>query len=154
MPCVSIHFLIPFTRHNAFADELVIRKVRGLTLLKGMTFWWLKTKKIRNILLYWENYGCEAWRNLYTYLETYHCRVAVVGGHGETYMGTGTLMVVGVAVVGKSRETCTWTRRPMAAGGAVVARTRETYTCTRRPMFAGVWILNVNWQQWLFAQVV
>ena len=27
--------------------------------------------------------------------------------HGETYMGTGTLMVVGVAVVGKSRETCT-----------------------------------------------
>ena len=32
--------------------------------------------------------------------------------------------------------------------------TRETYTCTRRPMFAGVWILNVNWQQWLFAQVV
>ena len=70
------------------------------------------------------------------------------------HMGTGTLMVVGVAVVGKSRETCTSKRRPMAAGGAVVARTRETYTCTRRPMFAGVWILNVNWQQWLFAQVV
>ena len=44
---------------------------------------------------------------IYTYLETYHCRVAVVGGHGETYMGTGTLMVVGVAVVRKSRETCT-----------------------------------------------
>ena len=44
---------------------------------------------------------------LYTYLETYYCRVAVVGEHGETYMGTGTLMVVGVAVVGKSRETCT-----------------------------------------------
>ena len=42
----------------------------------------------------------------------------------------------------------------MAAGDAVVARTRETYTCTRRPTFAGVWILNVNWQQWLFAQVV
>ena len=42
----------------------------------------------------------------------------------------------------------------MAAGGAVVARTRETYTRTRRPMFAGVWILDVNWQQWLFAQVV
>ena len=30
----------------------------------------------------------------------------MVGGHGETSMGTGTLMVVGVAVVGKSRETC------------------------------------------------
>ena len=30
----------------------------------------------------------------------------MVGGHSETYMGTGTLMVVGVAVVGKSRETC------------------------------------------------
>ena len=45
--------------------------------------------------------------HIYTYLETYHCRVAVVGGHGETYMGTGTLMVVGVAVVRKSRETCT-----------------------------------------------
>ena len=43
----------------------------------------------------------------YTYLETHHCRVAVVGGHGESYMGTGTRMVVGVAVVGKSRETCT-----------------------------------------------
>ena len=28
----------------------------------------------------------------------------MVGGHGETYMGTGTLMVVGVAVVGRSRE--------------------------------------------------
>ena len=42
----------------------------------------------------------------------------------------------------------------MAARGAVIARTRETYTCARRPMFAGVWILNVNWQQWLFAQVV
>ena len=42
----------------------------------------------------------------------------------------------------------------MAAGGAVVARTRETYTCTRRLFFAGVWILNANWQQWLFAQVV
>ena len=42
----------------------------------------------------------------------------------------------------------------MAARGAVIARTRETFTCTRRPMFAGVWILNVNWQQWLFAQVV
>ena len=38
MPCVSIHFLTPFTCHNAFADELVIRKVRELTLLKGMTF--------------------------------------------------------------------------------------------------------------------
>ena len=42
----------------------------------------------------------------------------------------------------------------MAAGGAVGARTRETYTRTRRPMFAGVWILDVNLQQWLFAQVV
>ena len=28
----------------------------------------------------------------------------MLGGHGETYMGTGTLMVVGVAVVGKSRD--------------------------------------------------
>ena len=42
----------------------------------------------------------------------------------------------------------------MVAGGAVVAGTRQTYTCTRRPMFAGVWIVDVNWQQWLFAQVV
>ena len=42
----------------------------------------------------------------------------------------------------------------MAAGGAMVARTRETYTCARRPMFARVWILDVNWQQWFFAQVV
>ena len=46
--------------------------------------------------MYWENYGCEAWRDLYTHLETYHCRVAVAGGRGETYMGTGTLMVVGL----------------------------------------------------------
>ena len=31
MPCVSIHFLTPFACHNAFADELVIGKVRGQT---------------------------------------------------------------------------------------------------------------------------
>ena len=33
----------------------------------------------------------------------------MVGGHGETYMGTGTLMVVGVAVVGKSRDCLLYT---------------------------------------------
>ena len=153
MPCVSIHFLTPFTCHNAFADELVIRKVRGLTLLKGMTFWWLKTKKYA---IFFCTGRTMVVRHGETYTHTWWPTIAGLQWLWDMvrHMGTGTLMVVGVAVVGKSRETCTWTRRPMAAGGAVVARTRETYTCTRRPMFAGVWILNVNWQQWLFAQVV